>query len=164
MEMGRLTPHFLWTIKIDDCFIYCPISASILAFSSLMRISLAIFSLMSAWIIIKYDTTGIFKFASLQSETAKQMLAPYGLDADKLSSVFLLENGRVYHKSSAVLQIAKQLKSFWPLYLLIIIPKFIRDWLYDLMAKSRYRIWGKREACMLPTPEIGDRFIAPEEV
>lgn len=160
MEMGRLTPHFLWTIKIDDCFIYCPISASILAFSSLMRISLAIFSLMRNWIIIKYDTTGIFKFASLQSETAKQMLAPYGLDADKLSSIFLLQNDRVYHKSSAILYISKQLGYFRRLYFFIIIPKFFSDWLYDLIAKNRYRIWGKREACMLPTPEISDRFIA----
>lgn len=115
---------------------------------------------MSAWIIIKYDTAGIFKFASLQSGIAKQMLGTHGLEVGELSSVFLLENGRVYHKSSAVLQIAKQLKSFWPLYLLIIIPKFIRDWLYDLIAKNRYRIWGKQEICMLPMPEISDRFIA----
>ncbi len=119
---------------------------------------------MSAWIIIKYDTTGIFKFASLQSETAKQMLAPYGLDADKLSSIFLLQNGRVYHKSSAILYISKQLGYFRWLYFFIIIPKFFRDWLYDLIAKNRYRIWGKQEICMLPMPEISDRFIAPEEV
>ncbi len=102
--------------------------------------------------IIKYDKLNIFKFASLQSEVGEQMLNPYGLSACKLTSIVLLQNGKVYDKSSAVLRIAKQLKFFWTLYLFIIIPKFIRDWLYDLVAKNRYNLWGKQESCILPSP------------
>lgn len=77
------------------------------------------------------------------------MLNPYGFNTYKLTSIILLDNGKVYNKSSAVLRIAKQLKFFWALYFFIIIPKFIRDWLYDLVAKNRYNIGGKQESCML---------------
>lgn len=110
-------------------------------------------------LIIKYDKLSIFKFASLQSDFAEQILSPYGLDVSKLDSIVLLQNGKVYNKSSAVLHIVRQLRYFSPFYFLIVIPKFARDWVYDLVAKSRYSVWGKQETCMLPSPSLKNRFI-----
>ncbi|WAC41520.1 thiol-disulfide oxidoreductase DCC family protein [Pedobacter sp. SL55] len=109
--------------------------------------------------IIKYDKLSIFKFASLQSDVAEIMLSPYGLDVSEFNSIVLLQNGKVYDKSSAVLHIARQLRYFSPLYFLIFIPKFARDWAYNLVARNRYKVWGKQETCMLPSGSLKARFI-----
>jgi len=77
-----------------------------------------------------------------------------------LDSIILVDNGNVYEKSSAILQIAKHLNSGYKLlYCFIITPKFIRDRVYNYIAKNRYKWFGKKENCMVPTPEIKDRFI-----
>lgn len=110
--------------------------------------------------IIPRDPEARFLFASLQSEAAQALLPADGLTSGPLSTVVLLENGVQYTQSAAVLRIARRLRFPWPLaYLFIAVPRIVRDALYRYVARNRYRWFGKDEQCMLPTPEIRDRFL-----
>lgn len=109
--------------------------------------------------IIKNDKKGYFKFASLQSEIGICLLNKYSAPHD-IDSIFLLENNKYHYKSSAVLRICKNLKGWYKTgYILIIIPKPLRDFIYNIVAKNRYRWFGKRETCMIPSPEVRKRFL-----
>ena len=109
--------------------------------------------------IIKRDKDSRFKFAALQSEYGEQKRAEFGI-GDDVDSVVLIENGKVYMHSTAGLRIAKGLGGVWSLaYAFIIVPAFIRDWGYKLFAKYRYRLFGRQDACMLPTPDVRERFM-----
>lgn len=113
----------------------------------------------SVQFIIKRDPAGYFKFASLQSETGRELLKQYGV-SHQIDSLIVIENQRVFSKSSAALQICRKLNGFWRfLSVLRVLPPFIRDFLYDLVAKNRYNWFGKRESCMLPTAEMKKRFL-----
>lgn len=108
---------------------------------------------------IEHDKKNDFRFTALQGEYAKTILPKYNLDLTKIDSIILIENNRLYTKSSAALRIAKRLSGLWPmLYAFIIIPKFIRDWFYDIIAKNRYKWWGMQENCWVPTPELKEKF------
>ncbi|RZL16397.1 MAG: thiol-disulfide oxidoreductase DCC family protein [Pedobacter sp.] len=114
----------------------------------------------SVQFIIKHDPEAIFKFSTLQGDFAKEALKDHPIDTHVLDSTILLENGKIYTRSSAALQIAKQLNGGWPLLFgFYIVPKFIRDFFYNIVAKNRYKIWGKQESCWIPTPELKSRFI-----
>ena len=111
--------------------------------------------------IIKKDKNNIFKFAALQSDFAKKTLASFPKDKTQADSILYLENKKLYSKSSAVLHIAKHLNGGYPiLFGFIIVPKFIRNFAYDFIAKNRYKWYGKKQECMIPTPEIKSKFIA----
>ena len=106
--------------------------------------------------IITRDREARFKFAPLQSEIAKNYLD----QTEEFESIVLLTNGGVYKKSTAALKIARELKGGWKLlYIFIILPKFLRDFFYDIIAKNRYKWFGKKDACMVPTPELKSRFL-----
>ncbi len=108
--------------------------------------------------IIKRDKKGYFKFAPLQSEIAQKLVGDKTKPMPE--SVILIENGRTYDRSSAALLIAKKLNGLWPvLYIFIIVPKPIRDAVYNLIGRNRYKWFGKTEACMIPTPEVRSRFL-----
>lgn len=110
--------------------------------------------------IIKRDPEGKYHFASLQSDVAKELLEKGHLSTDSMDTFVLIENGNYYTRSTAALRLAKGLKFPYPLlYAFIIVPKFIRNAVYNWVARNRYRWFGKDEACMLPTPEIKDRFL-----
>ncbi|GAS80216.1 thiol-disulfide oxidoreductase DCC family protein [Paenibacillus amylolyticus] len=110
--------------------------------------------------IIKRDPEGKYHFASLQSDVAKELLEKGNLSTDSMDTFVLIENGSYYTRSTAALRLAKGLKFPYPLlYVFIIIPKFIRNAVYNWVARNRYRWFGKDETCMLPTPEIKDRFL-----
>jgi predicted DCC family thiol-disulfide oxidoreductase YuxK len=110
--------------------------------------------------IIKHDKYAKFRFAALQSDFAKQELLTKVISVEELSSVILLTEKGVFTKSTAALKIASQLNGFWKTaYIFIIIPKFIRDFVYDIIAKNRYKWFGKDDHCMLPTQELKDRFL-----
>ncbi len=114
----------------------------------------------SVQFILKRDSKAHFRFASLQSEFGKQQLLLYEIDASKCDSVIYIYKDRAFIKSTAALQIAKKLGGGWPLlYGLIIIPRFIRDWVYGFIAKNRYRWFGKKDSCMIPSPELKSRFL-----
>ncbi len=110
--------------------------------------------------VIKRDRKAKFQFAALQSESAKEILKKFSLLTDDFESFVYISDGRCYLKSSAALHVAKDLGGFWRLfYIFIIIPKFMRDFLYSLIAKTRYKIFGKRDACMVPAPDMKQRFL-----
>jgi len=109
---------------------------------------------------IERDNKNLFKFTALQGEYSKAVLPKFNVGLNQLNSIILLEDGQLYTKSTAALKIAKKLNGLWPtLYVFILVPKFIRDWFYDIIAKNRYKWWGRQESCWLPTPELKQRFI-----
>jgi predicted DCC family thiol-disulfide oxidoreductase YuxK len=114
----------------------------------------------SVQFILRRDKAGKFLFASLQSPVGQQYLQKFGLPADELHSFILIENGKAYSRSSAALRVLRQLGGGWKLfYAFRILPAFIRDGVYNLIARHRYRWFGKRESCWLPTPELKSRFL-----
>ncbi len=110
--------------------------------------------------IIRHDKKNRFKFAALQSETGKNLLEKYSIDSTKIDSIILIENNYAFTKSTAILKISKHLNGIYPLaYGFIIIPTFIRNFVYDIIARNRYKWWGKKDSCMIPTEEVKEKFI-----
>jgi predicted DCC family thiol-disulfide oxidoreductase YuxK len=110
--------------------------------------------------VIRHDRHGVFKFASLQSNSGQQILQQYNIHDAELNSFVLVENGNLYLRSTAALRVAGQLQGpiRW-LKIFLIVPAFIRDGVYALIARNRYKWFGKSESCMMPTPSIRARFL-----
>ena len=110
--------------------------------------------------VINRDAKGAFQFAPNQSEAGQEIVGQAGLDVFEADTLVLWENGATYVRSTAVLRIARRLGFPWKLaYGFILIPRPIRDFFYRLLAKNRYRIFGTRDSCRLPTPEERSRFL-----
>lgn len=110
--------------------------------------------------VIEHDKAGYFKFTPLQSEIGEQLIAKHGIITADTDSVIVVENDRAYTHSSAALRIARRLDGLWSrAYAFIVLPKPIRDLAYKLFAKNRYRLFGRQDACMMPTPEVRARFL-----
>ncbi len=122
--------------------------------------------------IIRHDKAGYFKFAPLQSDEGRRLANKYGLesataepdasesDIVPIDSVILVENGRAFTHSTAALKISRRLGAPWSwMYALVVVPRPVRDWGYKLFAKYRYRLFGKKDQCMLPTPDVRARFL-----
>lgn len=109
---------------------------------------------------IKRDKQKKIRFAALQSDAGRQLVQQLGLPADDMRSFLFIENGKVYNRSTAALKVCRYLSGLWPLcYGLIIVPSFIRNCIYDWIAKNRYKWFGERQECMIPTPDIKARFL-----
>lgn len=110
--------------------------------------------------VIKHDKKAQFIFATFQSDAAKEIMLQFNLENFMTDSVILIEGQKVYDKSTAALKIAKRLDGGLKIfYAFIIVPKFLRDWIYAFIAKNRYRWFGKRERCMLPSTDLKNRFL-----
>ena len=110
--------------------------------------------------IIRNDKRDYFRFTPLQSETAKKLIAEKNIHTFGLDSFILIENGKAYDRTTAALRIAKKLDGLWPIfYAFIIVPPFIRDIVYKIIAKNRYKWWGKKDSCMIPTAEMRAKFL-----
>ena len=110
--------------------------------------------------VIKKDKRNIFKFATLQSETGKSLLSEFKIDRMKTDSIVLIDGNKTYVKSDAALHIAKNLSGAYPLlYGFFVLPRFIRDRIYDHIARNRYKWFGKKEECMIPSPELKAKFL-----
>ena len=111
--------------------------------------------------IIRNDPSGHFHFASLQSAAARSLLQPLQHEDDSLSSVLVVIDGKVHRKSEAALQICKRLGGAWPLlyYLLAWVPTSVTDKVYDYVGARRYRWFGRKSECWIPSPEIAARFV-----
>jgi predicted DCC family thiol-disulfide oxidoreductase YuxK len=111
--------------------------------------------------IIARDSEGYFKFAPLQAPLAEELLSNYEVDRDKIDSIILVEDDEVHLFSTAALKIARRLDGSWPLlYGFIIVPRPVRDFFYKMFAKYRYKMFGRTDQCMIPTPEVRERFLA----
>ena len=114
----------------------------------------------SVQFLIRHDPKGKLMFAALQSNKGQEILKHFGMKTDNLDSFVLVEDGQAYIKSTGVLRELKILGGFFSLfYGLIIVPTPIRDFFYNFVAKNRYRFFGKKEFCMIPTPELKARFL-----
>lgn len=119
----------------------------------------------SVQFIIQRDPKQYFKFAPLQSDLAEDLLREHQLDPQYLERVVLIENGKAYTHSTASLRVVRRLSGAWPLlYAFILVPRFIRNAVYRWVARNRYRWFGKKEACAMPTPENRARFLVDEMV
>jgi len=114
----------------------------------------------SVQFIIKRDKRRKFRFASLQGKAGQAMLAHYSLPQNEINSFILVEDEKVYSRSTAALRTVKLMGGPWKLlYGLIILPRFIRDPVYNWIARNRYKWFGRMEACMIPSPSLRDRFL-----
>jgi predicted DCC family thiol-disulfide oxidoreductase YuxK len=109
---------------------------------------------------IKRDPIGKFKFAPLQSESGQLLLKKFNLPTDDLDSFVLIIGDKCFLKSTAGLKLLKGLGGIWSLfYVFIIFPRPMRDVVYNMIAKTRFNVFGKRDSCMVPSPEIKSRFL-----
>jgi len=109
--------------------------------------------------IIARDPGGKFKFSPMQSNFAKSLESELNMNIESSQTIILIVGNKVYTKSRAALEIARKLSGLWPaFYIFIIIPPFIRDFFYQLIARNRYKWFGKRDQCMVPSPEDMSRF------
>jgi len=110
--------------------------------------------------LIRQDKKNVFRFAALQSQTAQKLLAQYKKQKKGFESFVLMQDGKAYEKSSAALKVLKKLPWYWKwAQVFWIVPKFIRDGVYDVIARNRYKWFGKKEECMIPTPDVRNRFL-----
>lgn len=110
--------------------------------------------------IINNDRDAKFKFAPMQEPAGQALLKRYGLEYIDLSTFVLIEDGKAYFRSTAWMKIVRHLDGAWPLLSgFSIVPRFIRDASYDLIGRNRYRLFGKKDVCMIPTPDIKARFL-----
>jgi len=110
--------------------------------------------------VIKKDPQGLFKFCSLQSPAASRLLQNHDFEKPDFNSFILLVNNKIYTRSSAALRVARKLNSAYSfLYGFIIVPPFIRNWVYDFISANRYKWFGKREECMVPDECLRHRFL-----
>ena len=113
--------------------------------------------------IIERDPRARFQFAPLQSPVADRLIGARVDRASLPDSIVLVDDGRLYVRSSAALRIARGLRFPWPLaWIFIVVPRPIRDWVYDLIARHRYAWFGRRDECMVPTPDVRSRFLGTD--
>lgn len=110
--------------------------------------------------IYRRDPGGIFKFAWLQEKQGQEILDWLELPVENFETIIFIENGQPYFKSTAFLKIVRHLRFPWPVLMIgMILPRFIRDWIYDYIAAKRYRWFGRKDNCLLPTGDLLKRFL-----
>ena len=110
--------------------------------------------------VIRRDPKSLFAFTPQQSELASQLMQKYGVEGSCTDTFILIKNGKCHFRSDAALEVAKELKGIWPVFVLLkIIPRPIRDICYNLIARNRYRLFGRRQVCEIPNSSIRDRFL-----
>lgn len=110
--------------------------------------------------VLRWERRPEIKFTANQNEPGRKLLDEFGVDPDEPGTVFFVENGKLYKESTAALRVSRHLKFPWNLaYGFIIIPPFIRNAVYRLIARNRYRWFGKKDTCRIPTPEEMARFL-----
>lgn len=110
--------------------------------------------------VIRHDKKNIYRFASLQSGFARSLLLKHELPPNDFETIVLIEDSRIFTRSTAALRIARRLNGAWPLlYILVLVPRFIRDAVYRYISAHRYKWFGKKESCWLPSPELESKFV-----
>lgn len=114
----------------------------------------------SVQFIIRRDKKDLFRFAALQGKTGQEILSRHGLPADAFNSFILVDGDKIYTHSTGALRMLKILGLPWSvLYVYIIVPRFFRDGVYNWIARNRYRWFGRKESCMIPTPALKNKFL-----
>jgi len=114
----------------------------------------------SVTFVIARDKKDLFRFAAIQDPAGEALIKKHGIDTAQTDSIILIDGDKAYVKSTAALKVARDLGGAYPLlYGFMIVPNFIRNWVYDYVAKNRYKWYGKKESCMIPTPELKSKFL-----
>ena len=119
-------------------------------------------NLCNGWVqfVISHDPCARFRFASFQSPAGRQLSLANGVDPDALKSFFLLSGRTLLARSDAAIEVVVRFGGFWRLLgILRLVPRPLRDWVYSIVARNRYRVFGKREVCLMPSPELSGRFL-----
>jgi len=117
----------------------------------------------SVQFIIKHDPEAKFNFTAIQTRAGKEILEKHGFNPENVETFILIKDEKLFTKSDAVLEIAKDLKGFWnSLFVFKILPQKLRNWIYSILAKNRYKLFGKRDHCLVPTDDIKARFFDNE--
>jgi len=113
-------------------------------------------------VVLRRDRAKVFRFAAMQSAAGREMLREHGLSERGVEYLVLVEGGRAYVKSDAVIRIASRLTWPWRWWAAVarVVPRVVRDFKYDLIARVRYRLFGKRTTCLLTSPGAGERFLS----
>ena len=112
--------------------------------------------------ILKRDSKNRFLVGALQELPGKKLLSNFQVTTDYLDSLVLIEEGEIYYRSTAALRIARKLDGLWPIfYPLILFPTTWRDWIYNWIGKNRYRWFGKKSTCRIPTEKERSKFLTP---
>lgn len=139
----------------NDSLIKIPLDKPILLFDGVCNLCNG-----AVQTIINLDKTAHFRLASLQSETGQTLLKKFDLPTEELGTVVLIDKEKAYVRSDVPLEVFHQLGGGWQLlYVFKILPRFFRDAVYNWIARNRYRWFGKQVACMIPTPEVKQRFL-----
>jgi len=110
--------------------------------------------------IIKRDHHNVFLFAPMQSEAAQDLIAKYNVKDVGFDTFLLIKNNKCFYRTDAVLEITKDLSGYWYLFRVFkLLPRSFRDYFYRLLARNRYDIFGKTDKCMVPTPDIKNKFL-----
>lgn len=110
--------------------------------------------------VIDHDKKELFKFAALQSDFGKQTISKAGLTQNYLNTIVLVDGSAIYTKADAVLEILKQIGGIYSLAVIFyVVPAFLRNYLYDIVAANRYKWFGKSDSCRVPTAELKARFL-----
>ena len=110
--------------------------------------------------VIKRDKKDLFRFGALQSDKAQELMGKFNFDTSNLDTFVLISGDKLFTKSTAALMICKELNGLVKImYPLIFLPKFFRDFIYDLIAKNRYKLFGKKDSCRVPTEEEKKKFL-----
>jgi predicted DCC family thiol-disulfide oxidoreductase YuxK len=119
--------------------------------------------LCSRWVefVLRHDRHALYKFAAMQTPTGRKILVDHGIDPDDPVSFLLLERGRGYTDTDGIVRVLRSFGGAWRglAALIRIVPGFLRDPLYRWLARNRYRLFGRHDSCMIPRPQIADRFL-----
>ena len=114
----------------------------------------------SVQFIIRRDKNNMFRFAAIQSKAGQSLLKRFQLSPDDINSFLLIEGQRIYTRSTAALRVFRKLGGIWTfMYAFMLFPGFIRDAVYNWVARNRYKWYGKRDACMIPTADLKNKFL-----
>jgi predicted DCC family thiol-disulfide oxidoreductase YuxK len=111
--------------------------------------------------VIRHDRAGKFRFAAIQSETGKDIFRSHGLDPADLHTFVLIAGGRMLLRSDAAIEVVSRFGGAWGIFRVFqLMPRVLRDSIYSFIARNRYRWFGRKDVCMIPSPEIKERFLA----
>jgi predicted DCC family thiol-disulfide oxidoreductase YuxK len=110
--------------------------------------------------VIRHDPAAKFRFAAIQSEIGREISQSYGLDPADLQTFVFISDGKMHVRSDAAIEVVSRFGGAWRFFTVFrLVPRVARDWIYSVIARNRYRWFGRKDVCMIPTPEIKERFL-----
>ena len=110
--------------------------------------------------VIRHDRAAKFRFATIQSEIGREIFQSHGLDPADLQTFVFISDGKMHVRSDAAIEVVSRFGGAWRFFTVFrLVPRVARDWIYSMVARNRYRWFGRKDVCMIPTPEIKERFL-----